>query len=247
MGSVEDGDGPGLDQVLGDVEGRHTEQAAKDGARVVVASRSQERVDAAANTLPGDAEGRRIDVTDESSIAAFFADLDRRDLSEALGMVDSRSGNFLVISREDEPEVFIQAFRHGQDDWQVEYREGSSDRHFRAEENQSRDRTERLLREWMSADPAWRESTSWIKLDFSDEPDDEPDDEPEGEPDDEPEGEPDDEPEGEPNDEPEGEPDRPADTPRLVRIAREANNRTSTIGTYRGGQVFADVVSRPEP
>ncbi|MFD9598074.1 SDR family oxidoreductase [Kitasatospora sp. NPDC059973] len=55
------------------------EQAAKDGARVVVASRSQERVDAAASTLPGDTEGRRIDVTDESSIAAFFAGLGEFD------------------------------------------------------------------------------------------------------------------------------------------------------------------------
>ncbi|MEV7728820.1 SDR family oxidoreductase [Streptomyces sp. NPDC087917] len=55
------------------------EQAAKDGARVVVASRNQGRVDAATNKLPGNTEGRHIDVTDESSIAAFFAELGEFD------------------------------------------------------------------------------------------------------------------------------------------------------------------------
>ncbi|WP_327072168.1 hypothetical protein OG196_00630 [Kitasatospora purpeofusca] len=149
--------------------------------------------------------------------AAVFLDPDRRDLSEALGMLNSPGGDFLVISRADKPEVFVQAFRHGQDDWQVEYREGSADRHFQAEQNQARDRTERLLWGWMSADPTWRESISWITLDFADESDGESEDEP----------------------------DRPAGTPRLVRIAREAHCRTSTIGTYRGGQFFADVVSPP--
>ncbi|MER8185123.1 SDR family oxidoreductase [Kitasatospora sp. NPDC094015] len=55
------------------------ERAAKDGAHVVVASRDQERVDAAASRLPGTSEGRRIDVTDEASIAAFFAGLGEFD------------------------------------------------------------------------------------------------------------------------------------------------------------------------
>ncbi|MFJ7157222.1 SDR family oxidoreductase [Streptomyces sp. NPDC101118] len=47
-------------------------QALAAGADVVVASSSQERVDAAAGRLGGRAEGRRLDVADDDAIAAFF-------------------------------------------------------------------------------------------------------------------------------------------------------------------------------
>ncbi|MFJ8494997.1 SDR family oxidoreductase [Streptomyces sp. NPDC094038] len=49
------------------------EGAAREGARVVVASRRQESVDAALKTLPEDAEGQVLDATDEDALRAFFA------------------------------------------------------------------------------------------------------------------------------------------------------------------------------
>ncbi|MFE7972621.1 SDR family oxidoreductase [Streptomyces shenzhenensis] len=46
--------------------------AARDGARVVVASRRQESVDAALRGLPAGTEGQRLDATDEPAVRAFF-------------------------------------------------------------------------------------------------------------------------------------------------------------------------------
>ncbi|MFD3581210.1 SDR family oxidoreductase [Streptomyces sp. NPDC058683] len=49
------------------------EGAAREGARVVVASRRQESVDAALKVLPEDAEGQVLDATDEDAVRGFFA------------------------------------------------------------------------------------------------------------------------------------------------------------------------------
>jgi NAD(P)-dependent dehydrogenase (short-subunit alcohol dehydrogenase family) len=48
------------------------DQAVAAGARVVVASSSQDRVDSAVKRLGAGAEGRRLDVADGEAIAAFF-------------------------------------------------------------------------------------------------------------------------------------------------------------------------------
>ena len=47
--------------------------AAAQGARVVVASSTQDRVAEALRTLPPGAEGRALDLTDEPTVEAFFA------------------------------------------------------------------------------------------------------------------------------------------------------------------------------
>ncbi|MFJ2155100.1 MULTISPECIES: SDR family oxidoreductase [unclassified Streptomyces] len=51
------------------------EAAGQEGARVVVASRRQESVDAALKRLPEDAEGRVLDATDEDAVRDFFEGL----------------------------------------------------------------------------------------------------------------------------------------------------------------------------
>ncbi|WP_328827529.1 MULTISPECIES: SDR family oxidoreductase [unclassified Streptomyces] len=51
------------------------EAAGQEGARVVVASRRQESVDAALKRLPEDAEGRVLDASDEDAVRDFFAEL----------------------------------------------------------------------------------------------------------------------------------------------------------------------------
>ncbi|MFE5036683.1 SDR family oxidoreductase [Streptomyces sp. NPDC056683] len=55
------------------------EGAAREGARVVVASRRQESVDAALKVLPEDAEGRVLDATDEDTVRAFFTGIGEYD------------------------------------------------------------------------------------------------------------------------------------------------------------------------
>ncbi|MFI6403711.1 SDR family oxidoreductase [Streptomyces sp. NPDC050548] len=51
------------------------EAAGREGARVVVASRRRESVDAALKRLPQDAEGRVLDAGDEGAVRDFFAGL----------------------------------------------------------------------------------------------------------------------------------------------------------------------------
>jgi NAD(P)-dependent dehydrogenase (short-subunit alcohol dehydrogenase family) len=48
--------------------------AAEQGATVTIASRSADRVAAAAAKIGRSAAGRTLDVTDEAAVAAFFAD-----------------------------------------------------------------------------------------------------------------------------------------------------------------------------
>jgi NAD(P)-dependent dehydrogenase (short-subunit alcohol dehydrogenase family) len=49
--------------------------AARQGAAVVIASSRQARIDEALATLPANAEGRAVDLTDEAAIKTFFAGL----------------------------------------------------------------------------------------------------------------------------------------------------------------------------
>jgi shikimate 5-dehydrogenase len=51
------------------------QQVVAQGAHAVIASSNQERLQQAADSLGGDAEGRRLDLSDESSIELFFQEL----------------------------------------------------------------------------------------------------------------------------------------------------------------------------
>src|SRR5271170_472025 len=51
------------------------QQVVAQGAHAVIASSNQARVQEAAASLGGKAEGRRLDLSDESSIEHFFQDL----------------------------------------------------------------------------------------------------------------------------------------------------------------------------
>ncbi|MFJ8313182.1 MULTISPECIES: SDR family oxidoreductase [unclassified Streptomyces] len=55
------------------------ELAAAEGARVVIASSSQDKVDRALKRLPDDAQGFRLNVTDEDEVRQFFAELGEFD------------------------------------------------------------------------------------------------------------------------------------------------------------------------
>src|SRR3979490_863621 len=51
------------------------EQAASQGAKVVIASSNSERVQKAIESVGGEAQGQAVDVSDEQVIATFFAKL----------------------------------------------------------------------------------------------------------------------------------------------------------------------------
>ncbi|MFJ9691271.1 hypothetical protein [Kitasatospora sp. NPDC101183] len=86
----------------------------------------------------------------------------RPDLVRAMQQLEVPGRDFLVVSRADED--YAQAYQHGPEDWQVEYREGSADRHYRAVDLQSRERAEELLWGWISGEPAWHDEVAWRRL-----------------------------------------------------------------------------------
>src|ERR1700741_2122200 len=51
------------------------QQAASQGAKVVIASSNAERVQKAVECISGEAEGQAVNVSDEGAVAAFFAKL----------------------------------------------------------------------------------------------------------------------------------------------------------------------------
>ncbi|MFJ2193974.1 hypothetical protein ACIOJE_39550 [Kitasatospora sp. NPDC087861] len=155
---------------------------------------------------------------------------DRRDLTSALNSMSAPDNEFMVISWESDPEeadsgVFIQVLMHDPESWQAEYREGSHDRYFQAADHQPRKRTEELLLGWISGGTEWlrvRQAISWVKLDPSD---------------------------NQGGSDEDGEDSRTFSQSlhgtRLVKVAHEPTYRTATIGTYREGLFFADIVSSP--
>jgi NAD(P)-dependent dehydrogenase (short-subunit alcohol dehydrogenase family) len=52
---------------------------AESGARVVIAARSEEKLDKARQSIPVPVEARRLDMTDDASIESFFAAIGRLD------------------------------------------------------------------------------------------------------------------------------------------------------------------------
>ncbi|MFE9423602.1 hypothetical protein ACFYNO_11650 [Kitasatospora sp. NPDC006697] len=90
---------------------------------------------------------------------------DRAALGRALDLLAGEGNQFLAIGRfRTAPEEYIQVYRHAAEGWQVEYRDGSAERHFQAVGHQSRRRTEQLLWGWVSAAPGWREAADWVRL-----------------------------------------------------------------------------------
>ncbi|WP_031070072.1 hypothetical protein [Streptomyces sp. NRRL WC-3742] len=84
------------------------------------------------------------------------------DLVRAMKQLEVPGRDFLVVSRADED--YAQAYQHSPDGWQVEYREGSADRHYQTLEHQSREQAERLLWGWISDTPEWQGEADWRRL-----------------------------------------------------------------------------------
>ncbi|MEV7027753.1 hypothetical protein [Kitasatospora sp. NPDC093558] len=108
-----------------------------------------------------------------SDIAVEFADgsrllrPDRDELTAAVAERISDANPWLCVTRGGPGgDLYVQAYRHGPDDWQVEHRFGSAGEHYEAVEPQTRAVTERLLRAWTGAEPGWRDTIAWRRLDF---------------------------------------------------------------------------------
>ncbi|MEV4557608.1 hypothetical protein AB0K51_11500 [Kitasatospora sp. NPDC049285] len=91
----------------------------------------------------------------------------REELGAAVRERVTERDPFLVVGRPHAGDgLFVQAYRHGPDDWQVEYRHGSAATHHQAVDNQSWRATEQVLWSWIAAEPGWRDQLAWFPLDL---------------------------------------------------------------------------------
>ncbi|MEU5419021.1 SDR family oxidoreductase [Streptomyces sp. NPDC020667] len=88
---------------------RVAHQAVAAGARVVLGGRTPERLAAAARELGDRATWRTVDITDRSSLAGFFAGLDRVD-HLFTSAASYRVGPMLELSDEDAESPFVSKF-----------------------------------------------------------------------------------------------------------------------------------------
>jgi len=72
-------------------------QFAREGAHVVIASRSEEKLNAALAEIEGKAEARSLDFTDEDGVRSFFEGVGRFDHLVLMGAGAPAWGNFLEI------------------------------------------------------------------------------------------------------------------------------------------------------
>ena len=71
-----------------------------------------------------------------------------------------------VVRGGPDSQLYVQAYRHGPDLWEVEHRYGSAGEHYQAVDHQSWTVAEELLWRWIAAEPGWQELVAWQKLDF---------------------------------------------------------------------------------
>jgi len=79
------------------------EQAASQGAKIVIASSNAERVQKAVESIGGNAQGQAVDLSDEKAVEAFFAKLGAFDqlvftAGEYIDGTARQAGNVLIIS-----------------------------------------------------------------------------------------------------------------------------------------------------
>ncbi|MFJ9518638.1 hypothetical protein ACIRPK_10270 [Kitasatospora sp. NPDC101801] len=94
---------------------------------------------------------------------------ERDELTWAVQERTSEQHPWLCILRDGQqhdPQLYIQAYSHGPDTWQVEHRFGTSSEHYEAVGHQSWAVTEQLLWGWTAAEPGWRDLVTWQQLDF---------------------------------------------------------------------------------
>lgn len=97
----------------------------------------------------------------ECAQAISSADATEADIRNAFAD-DRGRGEFIILSESDE--VFLQA--SGEDDgpYVLEYREGSSDRHFRCTRGLTKAEVEDAFLKYLHRDPGWKNDFPWQPL-----------------------------------------------------------------------------------
>ncbi|MFE1827983.1 DUF6891 domain-containing protein [Streptomyces yangpuensis] len=87
-------------------------------------------------------------------------------LSDVVARIGADGDGFVVVERiVAEPEIYIQVLRDGGGDYQLEYRDGSADRHFQAYLPTAAEVVAVMAR-WARREKDWDAGPAWQRLDF---------------------------------------------------------------------------------
>ncbi|MFB6437380.1 hypothetical protein ACFCVY_11435 [Streptomyces sp. NPDC056411] len=88
------------------------------------------------------------------------------DLAAVLRRIGGEDDHFVVVDRlSDEPQVYVQTYRDGDGPYEVQYRDGAPERHFRAETGEAGVVIEVFL-DWARGGEAWRTALDWQPADL---------------------------------------------------------------------------------
>ncbi len=91
---------------------------------------------------------RHSDVSEAELVAAFQDNAGR--------------GEFVILSQGDQ--VYIQAGGEGEGPYDLEYRDGDAEHHFRSNQNVSKSEVPAAFRKYLRRDPSWKADFQWEKL-----------------------------------------------------------------------------------
>ncbi|MGW6708862.1 hypothetical protein ACWGDE_28785 [Streptomyces sp. NPDC054956] len=87
-------------------------------------------------------------------------------LSDLVGRLGTTGGQFLILERiPNEPDVYLQVWYDGDDDYQLEHRAGSHERHFQAFIPTAAE-VVHLMTLWARQEKAWDLGPAWERLDL---------------------------------------------------------------------------------
>lgn len=75
---------------------------------------------------------------------------------------DARRGEYIILSQK--PEIYIQAAGEADGPYQLEYRDGSGQQHYQAEDELWKEDVERAFLCYLAGDSRWRTNCRWKKL-----------------------------------------------------------------------------------
>ncbi|MEU9164241.1 hypothetical protein AB0D29_28730 [Streptomyces sp. NPDC048424] len=90
----------------------------------------------------------------------------RGTLSQLVERIGADSDHFVIVERlTADPDVYIQVWHDAGDDYQLEHRDGSADRHFQAYLPTAAEVVEVMAR-WARQEKAWDLGPTWRRLDL---------------------------------------------------------------------------------
>ncbi len=103
-------------------------------------------------------------LTLETESAGKRSDVSLTDVDDAIDGLSCDAGNAFVILARAERD-YVQALCGDDDEFQIEYRDAATDKHFRGKVPLARDRVKEVFGAFYRDDPKWKSLVKWIPAD----------------------------------------------------------------------------------